>query len=497
MAEAGAVAGDATTPPAWLRVVRRFRGPPEMNDIAGMTGRRRRQVGLAALALLLTGCAGIQQPAERSARQDLQTIRAHHRWEALTNALPELTATSTLGDFLTFAMLNQPRVQAAYFDWAASVERITVERSLPNPRLTFSLDIRDVVEAVMPGLMMDFPGPGKLRVRAEVASAQSTASYFNFEASVLQAAFDVKKAYYQLHFLEDKILINRETLRLLADLEKLARVQNEVGKVTLQDVLRAQIEQDRMTTELANLEDSRNPLRAQLKAALGLLADRPDPPLPAQFDSTPVEITSDQLFATALARNPRLRAMEAELRMADAGIRLARKSKVPDFNAGLEADVLQSPVMFRPQAGMTLPIWRDKIVAEIAAAQAGQRSAQARLSAEQIALAVEFADKLFTCRESGRNLELLRDRLIPKARQSLDVARSGYLSGQIDFLNLMDAQRALLGFQLADVEARTQRELALAELSLLILGLPPTGAPVLPPAASTPAKHPTAVHSPH
>jgi outer membrane protein TolC len=461
-----------------------------MNEITCMTRSCQRQIGLAALALLLAGCVGVEQPAERAARQDLQTIRGHHRLDAMTNALPALTATSTLGDFLTFAMLNQPRVQAAYFDWAASVERITVERSLPDPRLTFSMDLRDVVEAVMPGLMLDFPGPGKLRVRAEVASAQSAASYFTFEASVLQAAFDVKKAYYQLHFLEDKILINRETLGLLADLEKLARVQNEVGKVTLQDVLRAQIEEDRMTTEVANLEDARHPLRAQLKAALGLPGDRPDPPLPAQFESTPLEITSDQLFATALARNPRLRAMEAELRLADAGIRLARKSKVPDFNAGLEVDVQQSPVMFRPQAGMTLPIWRDKIAAEIAAAQAGKRSAQARLSAEQIALAVDFADKLFTFRESARNLELLRDRLIPKARLSLAVARAGYLSGQIDFLNLIDAERALLGFQLAEVEARTQRELALAELSLLIVGLPPANAPMLPLAGGAPGQPP-------
>ena len=34
---------------------------------------------------------------------------------------------------------------------------------------------------------------------------------------------------------------------------------------------------------------------------------------------------------------------------------------------------------------------------------------------------------------------------------------------------------------MSEVEARVQRELALAELALLILGTPPAGAPVLPP----------------
>jgi outer membrane protein TolC len=76
---------------------------------------------------------------------------------------------------------------------------------------------------------------------------------------------------------------------------------------------------------------------------------------------------------------------------------------------------------------------------------------------------------------------LLTERLLPKARQSLEVAQSGYVSSKVDFLNLLDAERTLLEFRLSEVEARVQRELALAELSLLILATPPANAPVLPP----------------
>jgi outer membrane protein TolC len=148
------------------------------------------------------------------------------------------------------------------------------------------------------------------------------------------------------------------------------------------------------------------------------------------------------------------------------------------------ADVKASPVMVRPSVGVTLPIWRDKIAAQIAGAQAGKRAAEARLSAEQIALAVEFAEKSFMFREASRNLELLNERLLTMARQSLEVAQSGYVGGKVDFLNVIDAERTLLDFQLAEVEARLQRELALAELSLLILGTPPANAPVLPPNAA-------------
>ncbi len=455
-------------------------------------------LGCFALAgLALCGCKGIPTKGERAARQDLKSVGDAYRPQHQRPVLPTLQTNASLSNFLHFAVLNQPQVEAAYYDWAASVQRITVERSLPDPRLTFESDIADTVMSLVPGLMMDFPGPGKLKAAANVATAESETRYFAFESSVLQTAFALKRSYYQLYFLNSKVDVNQQTLNLLADLEKLARTQNEVGKVTLQDVLRAQIEQERLTTDIVNLEDSRNPLLAQFKASLGLTPEQATPPVPQQFESTPLDLTSEHLFATALARNPRLKAMEAEVRRADASIRLAYKARVPDFTVGVAADAKASPVFVTPQLGVTLPIWRDKIAAQIAEAQAGKRASEARLSAEQIALAVEFAEKTFMFRESSRNLALLQERLLPKARQSLEVGRAAYLSGQIDFLSLISAQRTLLEFQLAEVEARTQRELTLAELSLLILGQPPASAPLLGAVSTSPARAPAKTPMPN
>jgi len=440
--------------------------------------------GLLVAVIVLAGCRGIPTKSETGARQNLQSLTDRYRPGERQATLPVLDTNATLGAFLTYAMLNQPRVEAAYYEYAAAVERITTERSLPDPRLTLELDIQEVVTTVMPGLMTDLPWLKKLRIRADVASAESQARYFAFETAVLQTAFEVKRPYYQLYFLNERIRVNEETLTLLGQLEQIARTQVEAGKGTLQDVLRAQIEQERLRTEIVNLDDSRNPMLAQLKAALGMSVDQPNPPMPAQFESTPLDLTATQLFATALARNPRLKAMEAEVRMAETGIQLAHTSKLPDFNVGVEADVKASPVMWRPSLGVTLPIWRDKIAAEIASAQGRKRAAEARLSGEQIQLAVEFADQSFVYRETTRNLKLLTDSLILKARQALEVARSGYSAGKVDFINLQEAQRSLLEFELAAVDARTRRELVLAEVSLLIIGVPPLGAPVLGPGAS-------------
>ena len=96
-------------------------------------------------------------------------------------------------------------------------------------------------------------------------------------------------------------------------------------------------------------------------------------------------------------------------------------------------------------------------------------------------MAVEFADKSFMFREATRNQKLLTDSLLPKARQALEVARSGYGAGKVDFINLQEAVRSLLGFELSVTDAVANRELALAETSLIIVGIAPTGAPLLKP----------------
>jgi len=142
-------------------------------------------------ALLLSGCQGIERPDEHQARRDLAFVGQAYRPGAVA---PRLDASPGLSNYLQFAMMTQPQVRAAFFDWAASVERITVERSLPDPKLTFQAYITDVLTSLMPGLAQDFPGPGKLKAAGKVAGDESRTKYFAFETAALQAAFVVKQA---------------------------------------------------------------------------------------------------------------------------------------------------------------------------------------------------------------------------------------------------------------------------------------------------------------
>jgi outer membrane protein TolC len=432
---------------------------------------------LAAAMALFAGCAGVETPAEIAARKDLAKVTARYRPGDAKPELPRLTATSRLKDYLLFALLNNPRIEAAYYDWYAGVESITVARSLPDPRLTFSSDITDSVRSLMPGLMLDLPGPGKLRLSGDVSAAESRATYYAFELEMLKTAYAVKNAYYRLKFLEDTLGVQQKTLRLLTDLEKLARQRNAAGRATLQDALWAQIEEEQFKTRIENLEDSRKTLMADLKAALGLGGNQADPPAPATFDASVHPMNSEDIFDLALKRNPVIGKMTAEVKRAQSLMELARKTGVPDFSAGVEVDVKGSPLMWTPSLGLTLPLWRDKIAAEIAGARAGEKAAEARLTAEQVQLGAEMASMLYMFRESERDLSLLEDRLIPLGQQALAASRAGYANGKSGFGDVLDSTRQLLGFDLSAIEARTKRELALAAISLLIADTAPDGRP--------------------
>src|SRR3954469_12786152 len=205
------------------------------SDREKRAARCNRIFGAVLVLAVLAGCKGVPSHGEKSARESVKSVSATYRPNGHKPELAELTSGSSLSNFLAFAMLNQPRVEAAYYEWVASVERITQARSMPDPQITFQMDVANIVSSVMPGLMMNFPGPGKLRVGAEIASAESQGKYWFFRGAALESAYEVKRAYYQLEFLSEKTRVNRETLRLLTELEQLARAQNEAGKVTLQD----------------------------------------------------------------------------------------------------------------------------------------------------------------------------------------------------------------------------------------------------------------------
>ena len=90
-------------------------------------------------------------------------------------------------------------------------------------------------------------------------------------------------------------------------------------------------------------------------------------------------------------------------------------------------------------------------------ARLGRDEALNRLRAE-----LEMA--LYRFRDGGRRVTLFRDSLIPKGEESVQALDTAYQSGDEGFLDLIDAERVLLEFQLQAARAEADRAKALAEI---------------------------------
>ena len=73
-----------------------------------------------------------------------------------------------------------------------------------------------------------------------------------------------------------------------------------------------------------------------------------------------------------------------------------------------------------------------------------------------------------TIMHSQRRQVLYRDDILPKARETLESTTASYRSGRAALIDLIDAQRTLLQFDLALERARTDAFIAAARLRALI-----------------------------
>ena len=435
---------------------------------------------VTASALLLAGCA----TASREERATLDRVRdagALLRPAGHNPDLSSLTAESSLADYLRFALLNHPQVEAAYDDWRGAALAIAPARALPDPKLTFQADIAGTLTSLMPGLMFDLMNPGRRTAMAGEAAAASEVAHRRYLTAVLNTAAEVKKAWIDLSALEETRRLQQQALGLAEEAIRFSHAEHATMHAmgSLDQLAQQLNDAGRLRLAVANLDDQRNAARARLKAALGLAREAADPPWPAPSALSATPLPGDDAFWAAVrTANPRLGEMRAMVAMAAAAVAVEQRTRTPEIAAGLMADVKMNPVLWRPLGEISLPLWRQKIAAAVAAARARHDAAAARLQAEELMVAADLARLTFMVREADRMVAYLDETALPNLRQSLASLSAAYVTGMTGFAMIPETQKMILAMQIERVAALRDREETLTDLSLLVAGTPPAGAPL-------------------
>ena len=425
-------------------------------------------MGLVASAVLLSACVG-PSPAEHRAHDEVSQVGRRLSLPGRSAAESSLNRERDLADSIREAVLSHPDVIASYEEWHASAAMIGPARSLPDPRLTFEADIARTLMTFMPGVMVDLMASKTREAMAAEATAQSRVAYRTYVATVLRVASSVRSAWTDLAFTEETLRLKERSLAAVSEASELAQADYATGRgmATLEGPVTWASEAGRVASEIASLHASLTASRAAFKAALGRLPSDPDPvwPHPAlEASALPSEAV---LWAQIERSNASLAQMRSMVDMAVASVEVSRQAGSPDVSVGAMMDFKASPLLVRPLATLSLPIWRDRIEAVIEASGARRDAASARVRSETVAMAARMAQMLAMVRQADQMIAFIDHTALPGTERTLATTEAGYQTGMSGLITIPQAELMANGMLLERARALKEREDAVTGLLLM------------------------------
>ncbi len=437
---------------------------------------------LVTAGMLHGGCA-TAQGLDTSAGPDLRgSIPATPPPATLAepSASAELAADAVLDDYRAYAALHNAELEAAYYRWQAALHTVPQARTLPDPKLTYARYLEEVETRVgaqenRVGLAQTFPWFGTLRARGDRAAERAEAVRWRYEQAKLALDFRVTDTYAEYYYLGRATRITQANLDLVRHFEEVARRRYEVAKATYSDVIKAQVELGKLSDRVRSLRDMRPALAAALNAALNRPADAPVP-WPRDLPEPVARYDTARLRAGLANVSPTLQALNRDVQASLRDVELARLRYFPSVTVGVDWIDTNDAIAPTPDSGkdpvvamisISLPIWHQSYRAAEREAEAKLQAAVRMQTERRNSLASALERTVFRYEDARRRINLYRDTLLPKAQQALQAAETAFTAGSTDFLNLIDAQRVLLEFQLSFDRAladATQRQAEIATI---------------------------------
>ena len=383
---------------------------------------------------------------------------------------PPLTLEAALSE----ALEKNPELIALRQEFEAARQRPGQERFLDPP--TFEAQIWQWpfnslnplnTSMYMLTFNQDLPGRGKRALREALAGKDLELAENEIGARARDVIGRIKHAYADLFVSRKAIEVHLASVALLRQLADASASKYETGRTTQHDVLKAVLEVSKLHDDLVMLDERAQSAQAQVNTLLDRAPEAPIGALGAPYERALLP-TSAQLQRLALERQPELRSAQLGVERAEAALAVVARDSKPDFFVGGGFMLMpRDHDAWTATVGMTWPSapWsRGKLDARKAESTAEIEAARARRRAleNQVRLAVQ--DAYIRVKTSEQRAALLRTTIIPQSEQTFEVSRVAYQTDRVDFLALLDNQRAVLDAQLGYYRALSDFEQAVADL---------------------------------
>jgi outer membrane protein, heavy metal efflux system len=431
---------------------------------------------LSALLVVLA----VSASAQTHHAQSMETTHGLAGFSALFAAQPMANARApaiSLDEAERIALANNPEITVAARRVAVSKAHLPVAGALSDPSAMYRawgipLNQPGNLNAAqnMFSISQTFPGRGKRALESSIARSDVDIAQSQLAQVRLLIRVRVRKAFNDLLRAQEEMRIHDQHVALARQAIEAARIKYAVGKVSQQDILKAQVSLTALAEHLIRFDEDADLARARLNTLLGRNPSTPVRALGSYSEPTPLP-GLDQLESIALRSRPDLQAAGQMVQRSRKESALAHKAMTPDFTVAGGYMLMQPTASMRNtymlEGSMTLP-WlnRGRHKAEIAEAAVKFSEQDAELDALRNEAFGQIQEALVEARSSQRLAAIYHDQLRPQAEATLQASVIAYENDQTDFLNLLDSQMTVINIDLAWLQAAADYDTRLADLEL-------------------------------
>lgn len=297
---------------------------------------------------------------------------------------------------------------------------------IPNPDLSWSVeDTRQGNRQTSVSIAQPLELGGKRGARVEVAKRGSEIAWTQLEVRRAELRAQVRGAYYAALTAQERVRLAKTSLDLARRALQAADRRVKAGSISSVERVRAQV-----------------------------LADN------AQLDLSQAELEQQRTYVQLSSTwdEPTLRLAAQEVARGEAQVDLEKRQRIPNLTVSIGSKYDQTARDGRGERvnliglSMPLPLF-DRNQGNIYAAQSRADQARDLQRATLLRLRSEAVQAYDQLRTSEQELALVRRDLLPGAQSALDSMTRGFEMGKFNFLDVLDAQRTLVGVRAQYVRA--------------------------------------------
>jgi outer membrane protein, heavy metal efflux system len=387
------------------------------------------------------------------------------------------SAPPTLDALVEEALAQSPMITSARKHWQALTKVPIQVSTLPDPTVGLQ---QLTVGSPQPfsgyetsdfyytgfGLSQDIPGPGKLGLRARQAEQEAETAHDAYLVQQRQVVEQVRESYFNLFYVRKMLDSLHETQAELNRVAATSEAQYQVAMAQQQDVLKAQLEQTEILTDLETNQEEFAQGQANLKAIVGRDQDSAEIAI-GEITPTNLAIADRQLRQLGLANSPVLQQAHAMEGESDAALAMAKRDYLPDFNVGYAYQKTGPGLRdyFMLSLGVKVPLyfWRKQTPA-VEQAALEKESVIADSYSKRLSVLTDLENQVVALRTSDRVLKLYSDGLIPQAEETLTSSTAAYRVGKVDFQTLLSAVVDVLRVKQEYFRSLSDHEITVAKI---------------------------------